>query len=131
MCCRWNTYCNERPTVTFSTDFILNCKAAADYSYHFFNVVIKWPSSVNNALNFASSSLNEAMWNGLIPKCEKVIVSNPSHPDPGQREIHLNFYFHTSLWCIKRFYEDLKDLHKTFWGTTKKCENRKLSELLF
>ena len=31
---------------------------------------------------------------------------NPSHPDPGRREkINLNFYFHTSLWCIKRFYE--------------------------
>ena len=22
-------------------------------------------------------------------------------------EIKLNFYFHTSLWCLKRFYEDL------------------------
>ena len=28
--------------------------------------------------------------------------------------IELNFYFHTSLWCLKRFYEDLKGLHKTF-----------------
>ena len=37
---------------------------------------------------------------------------NPSRPDPGQREkINLNFYFHTSLWCLKRFYESL---HKTF-----------------
>ena len=26
----------------------------------------------------------------------------------------LNFYFSTSLWCLKRFYEDLKGLHKTF-----------------
>ena len=33
---------------------------------------------------------------------------NPSRPDPGQREnINLNFYFHTSLWCLKRFYEGL------------------------
>ena len=33
---------------------------------------------------------------------------NPSHPDPGQRKkINLNFYFHTSLWCLKRFYEGL------------------------
>ena len=38
---------------------------------------------------------------------------NPSHPDPGQREkINLNFYFHTSLWYLKRFYEGLKGLHK-------------------
>ena len=29
---------------------------------------------------------------------------NPSHPDPGQSEkSNLNFYFHTSLWCLKRF----------------------------
>ena len=33
---------------------------------------------------------------------------NPSHPNPGWREkINLNLYFHTSLWCLKRFYEDL------------------------
>ena len=34
--------------------------------------------------------------------------------------IELNFYFHTSLWCFKRFYE-------TFWGTTNKCENKNLA----
>ena len=48
----------------------------------------------------------------------------PYHPNPGRREkINLNFNFHTFLWCLKRFYEGLKGLHKTFWGTTKKCEN--------
>ena len=26
----------------------------------------------------------------------------------------LNFYFHTSLWHLKRFYEGLKGLHKIF-----------------
>ena len=41
--------------------------------------------------------------------------------------IELNFYFHTSLWCFKRFYEGLKGLHKTFRGTTKKCENKNLA----
>ena len=25
-------------------------------------------------------------------------------------KIELNFYFHTSLWCLKRFYEGLKAL---------------------
>ena len=39
-------------------------------------------------------------------------------------KIKLNFYFHTSLWCLKRFYEGLKGLHKTFWDTTKKCKNK-------
>ena len=29
-------------------------------------------------------------------------------------KINLNFYFHTSLWCLKRFCEGLKGLHKTF-----------------
>ena len=33
---------------------------------------------------------------------------NPSRSDPGQREkLNLNFYFHTSLWYLKRFYEGL------------------------
>ena len=46
---------------------------------------------------------------------------NHSYPDPGKREkINLNFYFHTFLWCLKRFYEGLKGLHKTFWGSAKK-----------
>ena len=42
-------------------------------------------------------------------------------------KIMLNLYFHTSLWCLKRFYEGLKGLHKTFWGTTKKSENKNLT----
>ena len=32
----------------------------------------------------------------------------PSRPNRGQSEkIKLNFYFHTSLRCLKRFYEGL------------------------
>ena len=43
---------------------------------------------------------------------------NPSPPNPGRREkIKVNFYFHTSLWCLKRFYE----------SSTKKCENKNLT----
>ena len=42
-------------------------------------------------------------------------------------KINLNFDFHFSLWCLKRFYEGHQGLHKTFWGTTKKCENKNLS----
>ena len=42
-------------------------------------------------------------------------------------KIELNFYFHTSLWCLKRFYEGLWGLRKTFWGTTKNCENKNLT----
>ena len=29
--------------------------------------------------------------------------------------------------CIKKIYEDLKGLQKTFWDTTNKCENKNLS----
>ena len=31
-----------------------------------------------------------------------------------KEKIYLNVYIHTSLWCLKRFYEGLKGLHKTF-----------------
>ena len=58
---------------------------------------------------------------------EKVFLE-PSRPNPGRREkIKLNFYFHISLWCLKRFYKGLKGLHKTFWGITKTCENKNLT----
>ena len=44
-------------------------------------------------------------------------------PNPGRRKkINLNFYFHTSLSCLKRS-QGPQVPHKTFWGTTKKCEN--------
>ena len=36
-----------------------------------------------------------------------------------EKKVKSNFYFHTSLWCLKGF-------PKTFWGTTKKCENKNL-----
>ena len=41
------------------------------------------------------------------------IKVNPYRPNPGQKgKINLNFYFHTSLWCLKRFYEGLLRHHK-------------------
>ena len=53
---------------------------------------------------------------------------NPSCSYPGQSKINSNFCFHTSLRRLKRFYEDLKDLHKT-WGTKKKHEDKNLIDL--
>ena len=69
------------------------------------------------------------MWNS---KGLQSMSINPFRPNPGRREkSKLNFYFHSSLWCLKRFYEDLQGLHKTFWGTTRKCENKNLTLFWF
>ena len=58
----------------------------------------------------------------------EVLVSiNPSRPDPGIEKTKLNFYIHASLWCLIRFHEGFKGLHKTFWGITTKCENKKIN----
>ena len=64
------------------------------------------------------------------PFCVRAcMLPNPSRRNPGLREkIQLKFFFHTSLRSLKRFYEGL---HKTFWDTTKKCENKNLTEFLF
>ena len=53
---------------------------------------------------------------GILCFCDFFVVLvvifvflNPSRLGPRRREkINLNFYFHTSLWCLKRFYEDLQ-----------------------
>ena len=55
----------------------------------------------------------EPMLSNKIVNGEKNL--NPSCPNPERREkIKLSFYFSISLWCLKRFSEGLKDLHKTF-----------------
>ena len=43
-------------------------------------------------------------------------------PDEVKKLTYIYFYFHNALWCLEKFYEGLKDLHKTFWGTTKKLD---------
>ena len=71
-----------------------------------------------------------------------IVIKKPQHyrtrfcyqltlpvPIPDE-ERNFNFYFRLSLWCLKRFYEDLEGLHKTFWGTTKKCDY-KIFKLIF
>ena len=51
---------------------------------------------------------------------------NPSRSVPVKEKklTLIFFFFHNSLWYLKRFYEGLKDLHKTYWGTTKNGENK-------
>ena len=46
------------------------------------------------------------------------VLFNPSRPVYSEScidaKIKFNFYFHTSLWCLKRFYEGLEALIKPF-----------------
>ena len=83
-----------------------------------------WTSS----RTFWKISMGRSTWSTFLQVSKDNRNINPSHLDPGRREkINLKFYYHTSLWYLKMFYEGLKSLHKTFWGTTKKWENENLS----
>ena len=59
-----------------------------------------------------------------------ILTLNVPIPDKVKFKIKLNFYFDTSLWCLKRLHEGLEGLHKPFWGTTKKCQNKNLTQFL-
>ena len=70
--------------------------------------------------NLWAATTKKVSWNFM----GTYLLLNPSLPEPGQREnANFNFYFHASLWCLKRFYEGVKGPNKTIWGTTKRCEN--------
>ena len=65
---------------------------------------------------------------GFKEEWVNIAYINPSRQNPGRTEKNkLNSYFHASLLYLKRFYECLKGLHKTFWGTTKKCKSKNLT----
>ena len=42
-----------------------------------------------------------------------LVVTLPVPIPDEEKKINVNFYFHTSLWCLERFYEGLKGFHKT------------------
>ena len=57
----------------------------------------------------------------------RFIIPSPCISDSSiEVKINLNFYFHTSLWSLKRFYEGLKGFHKSFRGTLKKRDLKSL-----
>ena len=79
------------------------------FSFSFYNSE-KWKT-----LNMIghSKSLNLGVWYVEIFLEVFLYLLDPSRPDPGRREkISVKFYFHTSLWCLKRFYESH---HKEVW----------------
>ena len=102
------------------------CKAR--WHGHIINENFHFLCSVNLVTQtVVRSLLNQKLWVLSLSS-----ATNLSRSDSGQTEkINLNFYFHTSLRCLESFYESLKGLHKTSWGTTKKCENKNLNWFLF
>ena len=99
------------------------------YNYYIIYYIIKETCSngpypklmgINNSL-FDSCTTRIFFFQSFLKSVPGIPLFNSSRPNLGRREkIKLNFYFHTSLWCLKRFYESFKGLRKTFWGTTKK-----------
>ena len=74
---------------------------------HLNNKIWKWFLSWTSfSICLLVSSLTLAALSNLV-SCIKI-------------NIYLNFYVHTSLWCLKRFYEGLQ-------GLTKKGKNKNLS----
>ena len=69
---------------------------------------------------FVTSKLRSKKLNIKTRLFQMKIKTNAAHftsfrPNPRRREkIKFNVYFHTSLWCVKRFYEGLEGRHKTF-----------------
>ena len=61
-----------------------------------------------------------------ITKGYKTHLNLPVPIPDEEKKTELNVYFHSSLRYLKRFYKELKSLHKTFSGTTKKCKNKHL-----
>ena len=65
-----------------------------------------------------------------IINCFRLIrYSSLTVPAPNldeEKKLTQKLNFPTSLWCLKRFYERLKALYKTFSGSTKKWENKNL-----
>ena len=67
--------------------------------------------------------------NSLVSNEEYILTLNVPYISESciEIKIKLDFYLHTSLWCLKWFYEGFSGLHKTFCGTIKKCENKHLT----
>ena len=81
-----------------------------------------FPDNVSEAFN-SKLLLFSSVWSSS----SNISSHQPFRSNPSRKENNLNFYFYTSLWCLKRFYNGLTGLHKTFWCTAKKSENKDLN----
>ena len=89
------------------------------------------PSFLSEKLKILTSSKYHRV-KYFFAEISQRFLLNASRPKPRKLgNSKSNLYLHTSLWCLKTFYGGLKDLHKTFWGTTKECQNENLTEFLF
>ena len=70
--------------------------------------LIKLQAFFTEHIQTAASELNY-IGEKKNPNCSSQCLFNLSRPALGRREkINLNFYFHTYLQCLKRFYEGLR-----------------------
>ena len=90
----------------------------------FSGILVFW-NFLNDSIQYSLVQSQQWRYHNNVPD---IFTVKPSRPNPERREKNkLNLYFHTSLWCLRRFYEGLKGLDKSFWDTTKNCENKKFN----
>ena len=122
----WATLCRLHIPIPKFDDYN-PCKITKKESWHF--TTNKWSCNGDVKISFRLV-WTECVFESLsCPNLEtKALSLTIPVPIPDEeKKIKLNFYFHTSLWCLKRFYECLKGPHKTFKGITKKCEDKHLT----
>ena len=96
-----------------------------------YTILLNWENErTSGQFNFLKSNLRFTIYFGESPHIDSSHLTRPIlyiSENCIEIKFNLDFLFHTSSWCRKRFYQGLKGLHKIFWGTTKKCEYENLS----
>ena len=116
---------HEKSCYESGTFFLISYKLLC---FHLGSAFLLYFSSSKLLSSVLSSFIKYKLYIGRYRIMPSKVYINRSHCSPRQIEkSSLNFYFNTFLWYLRRFYEDPKDLHKTFCGITKKCENKNSS----